>query len=73
MRATDKDGDGHISKAEFFHLDSKTESLLRPMYLMQTNLQKRCLGENFWDEERGRMRDMLEEYSERTIIDLLAG
>ncbi|GMH48977.1 hypothetical protein TrVE_jg8773 [Triparma verrucosa] len=71
-KALDKDGDGHISKAEFFHLDSKTESLLRPMYLMQTNLQKRCLGENFWDEERGRMRDMLEEYSVRTIIDLLA-
>lgn len=72
FKALDNDEDGHISKKEFFHLDSKTESLLRPMYLMQSNLQKRCLGENFWDEERGRMRDMLAEYHERTIIDLLA-
>ncbi|GMI18089.1 hypothetical protein TrLO_g1213 [Triparma laevis f. longispina] len=72
FKALDNDEDGHISKKEFFHLDSKTESLLRPMYLMQSNLQKRCLGENFWDEERGRMKDMLAEYHERTIIDLLA-
>ena len=68
----DKDNDGHISKKEFFQLDSKTESLLRPMYLMQDTLQKRCLGVNFWDEERTRMREMLKLYKEKTILDLLA-
>jgi len=68
----DKDGDGHISKKEFFKLDSKNESILRPLYIMQDTLQKRCLGQNFWDEERDRMRAMLKEYQEKTIIDLLA-
>ena len=52
----DKDGDGHISRKEFLGLDSKTESLLRPMYLMQDTLQKRCLGTSFWDDERVRMQ-----------------
>ncbi|GMI25251.1 hypothetical protein TrRE_jg10456 [Triparma retinervis] len=72
FKALDTDDDGHISKKEFFHLDSKAEMLLRPMYLMQTTLQKRCLGENFWDEERVRMQKMMEKYSEKTILDLLA-
>jgi Ca2+-binding EF-hand superfamily protein len=70
--ALDKDNDGHISLKEFLGLDSKTESLLRPMYLMQSTLQKRCLGESFWDEERVRMQEMLAEYKQKTIIDLLA-
>ena len=39
---------------------------------MQDTLQKRCLGQNFWDEERDRMKQMLDEYKEPTIIDLLA-
>ena len=46
--------------------------MLKPMYLMQNCLQKRCLGMNFWDEERSRMKSMMQEYGERTIVDLLA-
>jgi hypothetical protein len=72
FKALDADDDGHISKKEFFQLDTKTEMLLRPMYLMQTTLQKRCLGENFWDEERVRMQTMMAKYEQRTILDLLA-
>ena len=72
FKALDADSDGHISKKEFFNADKKTEMLLRPIYLMQTCLQKRCLGENFWDEERVRMQKMMALYTERTILNLLA-
>ena len=72
FKALDKDNDGHISKEEFFHLDGKAESILRPMYIMQTCLQKKCLGESFWDKERSRMQVMLVECGEKTILDLLA-
>jgi Ca2+-binding EF-hand superfamily protein len=72
FKSLDKDNDGHISKKEFFSLDHKTESLLRPMYLMQSTLQKKCLGESFWDNERVRMQGMMADFKTATILDLLA-
>ena len=72
FKSLDKDGNGHLSKEEFSNVDSKMGSLLRPMYTLQTFLQQKCLGESFWSGERSRMRDMMKEFGQGTVIDLLA-
>lgn len=68
----DKDNDGHISKKELVVLSQDAGSILMPMFRVQESLRTKCMGVPFWDDERVRMQHMLEEFKEKTIVDLLA-
>ena len=72
FKKIDKDHDGHISKNELVKLSQDAGSVLLPMFRVQEMLRTKCMGTKFWDEERVRMQNMLEEFKEKTIIDLLA-